>query len=127
MPFAWFKALRLDNGDRFAADQLARYGYLRNDSPTNKNNLPVGFVIDGNSGQLGMTCAACHTGQIVAQSARPARRMRSSAIDLVDVPGLAVRVRIPCRPGARPDLFHAGIVRSRHGKEFIDVLGVVGQ
>jgi len=64
MPFAYFKALRLDDGDLFAADQLARYGYLRNDSPTNKNNLPVGFVIDGNSGQLGMTCAACHTGQI---------------------------------------------------------------
>ncbi len=67
MPFAWFKALRLDNGDLFAADQLAHYGYLRNDSPTNKNNLPIGFVIDGNSGQLGMTCAACHTGQIEYQ------------------------------------------------------------
>jgi cytochrome c5 len=67
MPLSYFKALRLDNGDLFAADQLARYGYLRNDSPTNKNNLPVGFVIDGNSGQLGMTCAACHTGQIEYQ------------------------------------------------------------
>jgi hypothetical protein len=39
---------------------------LRNDRPNNINGLPVGFVIDGDpaSGQLGMTCAACHTGQL---------------------------------------------------------------
>lgn len=67
MPFAYFKALRQDNGEPFAADQLARYGYLRNDNPNNTNDLPVGFVVDGNSGQLGMTCAACHTGQIEYQ------------------------------------------------------------
>jgi hypothetical protein len=35
-------------------------------SPNNREGLPIGFVIDGDSssGQLGMTCAACHTGQL---------------------------------------------------------------
>ena len=67
MRYAWFKALRrLDVDAPFGADQLQRYGYLRNDRPNNINGLPVGFVIDGDpaSGQLGMTCAACHTGQL---------------------------------------------------------------
>jgi len=64
MPFAWFSALpRLDVAQAFAADQLQRYGYLRNDNPNNSNGLPVGFVVEETSGQLGMTCAACHTGQ----------------------------------------------------------------
>jgi hypothetical protein len=67
IPFAWFKALRrLDIDEPFGADQLQRYGYLRNDSAWNVQGLPIGFVIDGSPevGQLGMTCAACHTGQI---------------------------------------------------------------
>jgi len=68
MPYVWFKALRrLDVDEPFAADKLQRYGYLPNDvSPNNPEGLPVGFVIDGAvaSGQLGMTCAACHTGQL---------------------------------------------------------------
>jgi hypothetical protein len=65
IPYAWFKALRrLDVDQPFAADQLVRYGYLRNDSPSNTNGLPVGFVVETTSGQLGMTCAACHTGQL---------------------------------------------------------------
>ncbi|MEA2956991.1 MAG: hypothetical protein QOJ58_2491 [Alphaproteobacteria bacterium] len=69
MPYAWFKALRrLDIDQPFAADKLQRYGYLPNDpSPvSNPEGLPVGFVIDGTaaSAHLGMTCAACHTGQL---------------------------------------------------------------
>jgi hypothetical protein len=49
------------------ADQLARYGYLRNDSPKNVNDLPVGFVIETKTGQFGLTCAACHTNQLEYQ------------------------------------------------------------
>src|SRR5579871_2818050 len=68
MPYLWFKALRrLDVDEPFAGDQLQRYGYLPNDkSKLNPEGLPVGFVIDGDAktGDLGMTCAACHTGQI---------------------------------------------------------------
>jgi hypothetical protein len=68
MPYLWFKALRrLDVDEPFDADQLQRYGYLPNDkSKLNPEGMPVGFVIDGDvaTGYLGMTCAACHTGQI---------------------------------------------------------------
>jgi hypothetical protein len=67
MPYVWFKALRrLDVDEPFAADQLSRYGYIHSDSST---GLPVGFVIDGTPalGQVGMTCAACHTGQLEYQ------------------------------------------------------------
>jgi hypothetical protein len=67
MPYVWFKALRrLDVDEPFIADQLSRYGYLHSDNPA---SLPVGFVIDGTpaAGQIGMTCAACHTGQIEYQ------------------------------------------------------------
>jgi hypothetical protein len=60
MPYAWFKALRRTDIDQpFAGDQLRRYGYLPNSvSASNPEGLPVGFVIDGVSGQVGMTCAA---------------------------------------------------------------------
>ncbi len=68
MPYSWFKALkRADVDEPFAADKLLRYGFLAHDvSPANPEGLPVGFVIDGpvTSGELGLTCAACHTGQL---------------------------------------------------------------
>lgn len=68
LPYAWFAALRrTDRDEPFAADQLARYGYLPGAaSARNPARLPVGFVLDGASGdpKLGITCAACHTGQL---------------------------------------------------------------
>src|SRR5690242_9363271 len=65
IPFAWFRALQQNASDQpFMADQLARYGYLRGDGP---NDLPVGFVVEAKTGQLGMTCAACHTNQLEYQ------------------------------------------------------------
>ncbi|MGB7973340.1 MAG: di-heme-cytochrome C peroxidase [Roseiarcus sp.] len=68
MPYAWFRALkRTDLDEPFAADKLLRYGYLAHDvSSANPEGLPVGFVVDGPvaSGELGLTCAACHTGQL---------------------------------------------------------------
>jgi hypothetical protein len=70
MPYAWFKALRrLDVDQPFIADALQRYGYLRNDRPNELVGLPVGFVVDGTlqSGQVGLTCAACHTAQLEYQ------------------------------------------------------------
>jgi hypothetical protein len=79
IPLAWFKALRrLDVDQPFAADQLVRYGYLDYRSPKNVENLPIGFVIDGDpaSGQLSMTCAACHTSQIEYQKDGVTRALR---------------------------------------------------
>jgi mono/diheme cytochrome c family protein len=79
MPAAWFKALRrLDADAPFDDDQLARYGYLPWADPANPLNLPIGFVVDGDgrTGQLGMTCAACHTGQIEYQKDGVAHALR---------------------------------------------------
>ena len=57
---AWFNALRRPDADApFAADGLARYGYLPSGS-----GLPIGFVVDPLHGDLGLTCAACHTGAV---------------------------------------------------------------
>ncbi len=71
MPLPWFKALQRTDADAsFAADQLGRYGYLpAAATPANPLPLPVGFVRDGTADdpQLGMTCAACHTGQLRAK------------------------------------------------------------
>ena len=60
------------------ADGLQRFGYLPNaeSSENNPEGLPVGFVIDGDSdvrAEMGMTCAACHTGQLeyVERETRP--------------------------------------------------------
>jgi hypothetical protein len=67
MPLVWFEALKQPNGEPFGADSLSRYGYLPNPaSPT--PGLPVGFTVNGSgkSTMVGMTCAACHTRQIVS-------------------------------------------------------------
>ena len=77
MPYDWFKALRrLDVDELFGADQLQRYGYLANERST--DNLPVGFVIDDRTtpSELGMTCAACHTGQLEYRKDGATRQLR---------------------------------------------------
>ena len=67
IPLAWLQVLKQANGQPFLADNLARYGYLPN--PANTNGLPVGFTASGPTGAefVGMSCAACHTRQIVAE------------------------------------------------------------
>ncbi len=65
MPYRMFMAL--EQADRPAllrdAENMRRLRFLTGyESPRNPDGLPVGFVKDGES--IGMTCAACHTGQI---------------------------------------------------------------
>jgi len=73
--YDFFKALRrLDVDEPFGSDALRRYGYIVNEKAT--NGLPIGFVIDGDSGYLGMTCAACHTAQIEYQKDNAAQVLR---------------------------------------------------
>jgi hypothetical protein len=63
MRLSWLQALKQPDGSAFAADGLARYGYLPN--PASSVGLPVGFTVtSGSAPQVGMTCAACHTRQI---------------------------------------------------------------
>ncbi len=67
MPLKWLNALKQPNGGAaFMADNLGRYGYLKNDQ-TPGATLPVGFTTNTDSQgtvYAGMTCAACHTRQI---------------------------------------------------------------
>jgi processive rubber oxygenase RoxA-like protein len=76
MPYAWFIALeqpQLAAPPFTEPSYLARFGFLPDPvSPENPDGLPVGFApgesfVEGTT-QLepvvGMTCAACHTGQI---------------------------------------------------------------
>jgi cytochrome c5 len=80
MPYKWFLALEQPKLKIFGtvpkfsdADYLARFGFLTDPtSAENPNGLPVGFakdtVTDPKSGQtqevVGLSCAACHTGQL---------------------------------------------------------------
>ncbi|MCO6415375.1 di-heme-cytochrome C peroxidase [Siccirubricoccus sp. KC 17139] len=80
IPRAWFAALnRADGEGRFAApENLARYGLLfADDAGTglNPDRLPIGFAIDPVSNPatgpwLGLTCAACHTGEVAFRGTR---------------------------------------------------------
>ena len=67
MPLPWFLALRRTDADApFVGDELQRYGYLPSPGQQDGSLLPVGFVRDGPASDqhVGMTCAACHTGQL---------------------------------------------------------------
>lgn len=66
VPYMWFLHLEMVNSQKLFrdSDHMQMLGYLpRHASPSgNADGLPVGFVKDGD--HLGLTCAACHTGQI---------------------------------------------------------------
>lgn len=70
-PLSWLKALRVPGAEHnlLQADYLRELGFL--DKPVSTQNpegLPVGFALTvprtGESVQVGLSCAACHTGQI---------------------------------------------------------------
>lgn len=78
-PLAWFMALpRADGQGLFAAaDNLKRYGFLVDEyegdrgaaTELNPTGLPIGFAVDpvdkpGTGKWVGLTCAACHTGDV---------------------------------------------------------------
>lgn len=72
MPAAWLDSLEMPDGQRFMERaNMESYGFLFDDrsSPANPYSWPIGIAIDKhprNNGieQAGLTCAACHTGQI---------------------------------------------------------------
>ncbi len=66
IPDAWYRALvRADDGTAFAARaNLAGYGFAY---CGDKAGDPIGFVLDADPARppaIGLTCAACHTGQL---------------------------------------------------------------
>ena len=70
IPYAWLAAIKTPDGKPFLFDQLQRYGYLPNTFAPAGSNLPIGFTLAGPAGNqvAGMTCAACHTRNIVANN-----------------------------------------------------------
>jgi hypothetical protein len=70
VPYDWFLALEQASNDKlFRMEEVVdRYRYLPDDEgPSNPDGLPVGFAKGGDAqgrAWLGLTCAACHTGQI---------------------------------------------------------------
>lgn len=76
LPYAWFLNLeQADSEDLFRDDAyLTGFGFLAQ-QPTSNNadGLPVGFSRDHDDGAqawLGLTCAACHTGQVHYRGAK---------------------------------------------------------
>ncbi len=87
IPFTWFMSLErqpqgfpppLTEVDLFSSPKVqARYGLLADTSPYNPEQLPIGIVRDvladrnvellgqGKKVWIGISCAACHTGQIL--------------------------------------------------------------
>ena len=77
IPYDWFLALKQAGSDqRFAAPaHMDGFRYLpQSPTPDNPDGLPIGFTADGaqanrdyeaiSSKWLGLTCSACHTGQV---------------------------------------------------------------
>ncbi|GJG89515.1 hypothetical protein tb265_46960 [Gemmatimonadetes bacterium T265] len=72
MPAAWLAALRDTTGRPFMAPQrMARLGFIADDRASARNpyRWPIGFAVDdGRAARgvptVGLTCAACHTGQL---------------------------------------------------------------
>jgi hypothetical protein len=84
LPYDWFVALeQADTRQRLAsANNMRAMGFVVDEAPTmgNPDGLPVGFAMDVDAdGQahMGLTCAACHTGE-VQYDAPPATPARSS-------------------------------------------------
>ncbi len=73
LPYSWFVNLEVPLGKtRFASPKrMNAYGFLVDSAPTaaNPDRLPVGFTSHYDSGSgapvLDITCAACHTGELV--------------------------------------------------------------
>ena len=70
-PLAWLQSIeQADSADMLLDEaQILRYNLLTSPrGPDNPEGLPVGFAVNppgsAAAGQVGLTCAACHTGQI---------------------------------------------------------------
>ena len=69
LPYEWLPALEQPYSNKLVLnnDYIRSFGYLPNEkNKHNPNGLPVGFALSDREERawVGMTCAACHTGQI---------------------------------------------------------------
>ena len=75
MPYDWFLHLELaDSTELFRSDAtIKRFGYIPSKpSAVNPDGIPIGFAADNNENGkwLGLTCTACHSGQVHYQGTR---------------------------------------------------------
>jgi hypothetical protein len=64
LPYDWFMALEQPHGSAPFHDRanLASFGFIPAPaSACNPDGLPIGFALDDATGDIGLTCAACHT------------------------------------------------------------------
>lgn len=95
MPYTWFLALEEANGAaRFASlGNLTRFGWLYFDrAESNPDGLPIGFARDPvdvpeTGPWVGLTCAACHTGEITHAGRRIRIDGGAAHLDLGDFLG----------------------------------------
>jgi mono/diheme cytochrome c family protein len=69
LPYSWFLSLEEATSRRKfkVPGNMRRMGFLVDEGPSNPDNLPVGFAKDEHptrGAAIGLTCAACHTGQV---------------------------------------------------------------
>lgn len=69
LPYTWFLSLEQPGSEKLFRDDdhMESFRYIPDQvGPANPDGLPIGFARDGNAENpmLGLTCAACHTGQI---------------------------------------------------------------
>lgn len=110
MPERWFRALRrADNGKPFAVrDSLARYGfrYCESTDSTDRANDPVGLAVakDGSaSAPIGLTCAACHSGELNDGKRRFVVQGGSAQVDLQHFAADLFAAVLLVRSGPFPD------------------------
>jgi hypothetical protein len=65
IPYAWYLALEQAGSQTPFGDQhLSRYGFLSYPGKTSADDLPLGLVRDTDMSWMGLTCAACHVGEV---------------------------------------------------------------
>jgi hypothetical protein len=129
MPYAWFLALEEPWGAKpFRTDKhMAGFRYIP--APASKNNpdgLPVGFAKGRDrAGKewLGLTCAACHTGEFTFGGATV---RVDGGTTLADVLGfqseLVVAVKATLAQPAKFERFAKGVLRDRYTNEQSEAL-----
>jgi len=78
IPYSWMLALEEPDSERLFLDpsHLERLGYITEGAPSalNPDGLPIGFVKEPSQASerpwLGLTCAACHTGEVTLKGKR---------------------------------------------------------
>jgi mono/diheme cytochrome c family protein len=127
LPYDFFMALEQPaSTDLFRSnDNVNRYRYLpQKPTLSNPDGLPVGFVKDTYQGKeyVGLTCAACHTGQLNYQGTAIRIDGGPSGADMKSfVEGLAAALTTTVRDDAKRERFYKNVLARRSGSSADEV------